>query len=312
MSRSRLGTRAIVAGGAVMFALMGSPAPAAARPVGSGPLDGPLIEKLTGARGSFDPAEGVFKVSVPRTDLKVTVGGSPIVPAQGLVSWVAFQGTNLDARIMGDLVLAEDQVNPVMSAALDAGLEVTALHHHFLRDSPRVMFMHVGGTGDVGTLASAVGKVFARIAATNGGRGESRLASVDPARSSLDTARIEGVLRVTGASGGGVFKVVVGRTTTMGGTNAGSAMGVNSWAAFAGSDEQAVVDGDLAVLEPELQTVLKALRAAGIDVVAIHQHMTGEQPRVMFVHYWGTGPASALAHGVRDALDRMGAVTGTR
>ncbi|HET8725620.1 MAG TPA: DUF1259 domain-containing protein [Anaeromyxobacteraceae bacterium] len=266
--------------------------------------DGALIEKLTGARGQFDASEGVFKVSVPRTDLRVTVAGSRIVPAQGLTSWAAFEGPSLDARVMGDLVLTEDQVNPVMSVALENGLEVTALHNHFFWDSPRVMFMHIGGMGNVGVLASAVGKVLEKMKATSGGRGDVLGASVDPAGTTLDPARIEAILGGHGASGGGVYKVVFGRGTSMGGMPAGNAMGVNTWAAFAGSDDRAVVDGDFAVLETELQPVLKALRAAGIAIVAIHQHMTGESPRMLFLHYWGVGTTTDLARGLRSALDR--------
>jgi hypothetical protein len=274
--------------------------------------DGALIEKLTGAKGQLDAAEGVFKVSVPRTDLHVVVAGSPIVPAQGLISWAAFQGSNLDARVMGDLVLTEDQVNPVMSVALENGLEVTALHNHFFWDSPRVMFMHIGGMGDVEALGQAVGKVFEKIRATSGGKGEVLAARIDPAGTTLDPARIERVLGAKGASGGGVYKVAVGRSTEMEGMALGNAMGVNTWAAFAGSDDRAVVDGDFAVQEPELQPVLKALRGAGIDVVAIHQHMTGELPRMIFLHYWGVGSTTALARGIRSALDRTAARVGAR
>ncbi|HET8732790.1 MAG TPA: DUF1259 domain-containing protein [Anaeromyxobacteraceae bacterium] len=275
-------------------------------------LDGPLIEKLTGAKGQLARGEGVFKVSVPRTDLKVTVAGSPVVPAQGLISWAAFSGSDLDARVMGDLVLTEDQVNPVMSVALESGLEVTALHNHFFWDSPRVMFMHIGGMGSVPTLATAVGRILEKIRATSGGKGEVLTARVDPAGTTLDPARIEAILRVKGASGGGVYKVVVGRSTSMDGMAAGNAMGVNTWASFAGSDDRAVVDGDFAVLESELQPVLKALRGAGIDIVAIHQHMTGESPRILFLHYWGVGSTAALARGLRAALDQTAAAPGAR
>ena len=276
------------------------------------PLDVAVIEKLTGARGKMDPVEGVFRVSAPRDDLRVTVGEVRIPPAMGLTSWAAFQGSDVDARVMGDLVLLEDQVNPVMDAALDAGLQVTALHNHFLRDSPRVLFMHIGGMGDVQTLAAAVGKVFARIAATSGGKGDRPAARIDPDRGLLDPARLDAELGLEGALGDGVYRVAVGRRATMEGMKAGNAMGVGTWAAFAGSDTRAVVDGDFAVLEDELQPVLKALRAARIDVVAIHQHMTGEVPRILFVHYWGVGPSRALARGIRSALDRTSAPRGER
>src|SRR5262249_42910217 len=150
----------------------------------------------------------------------------------------------------------------------------------------KVMFMHIGGMGDPEKLATAVGKVFAKIKETSGGKGESPKADIDPAKTSLAPEKIEAILGVKGELKDGVYKVVVGRTAKMGGTEIGATMGVNTWAAFAGSDDAAVVDGDFAMLESELQGVLKALRAAGIDIVAIHQHMTGESPRIMFLHYW--------------------------
>jgi hypothetical protein len=267
-------------------------------------LDTARIEKLTGAKGALDEKEGVFKVSVPRTDLAVTAAGVRMTPPLGLTSWAAFKRAGDQAVVMGDLVLLEDQVNPVMSAALDQGLEVTALHNHFFWDTPQVMFMHIGGMGDEASLATAVGRVFARMAETAGGKGESPRADIDPARTSLDPKKIEAILGAKGTIAGGVYKVVIGRTTRMHGHEMAAAMGVNTWAAFAGSDEQAVVDGDFAMLEPELPGVLKALRRAGILIVAIHHHMTGEEPRILFLHYWGFGRTEDLAKGLRSALDQ--------
>jgi hypothetical protein len=267
-------------------------------------LDGPRIEELTGAKGSLDPKEGVFKVSVPRSDLSVNAGGVHITPPLGLTSWAAFQATGPDkVMVMGDMVLLEDQVNPVMSAALDNGLEVTALHNHFFWDTPKVMFMHIGGMGPQDALATAVGKVFARIKETSGGAGDAPKADIDPTKSSLTTATIDAALGQKGDLANGVYKVTLGRTSRMHGHEVGKTMGVNTWAAFAGSDAQAVVDGDFAMLESELQGVLKALRRAGINIVAIHQHMAGEEPRIVFLHYWGIGPVDALARGLRSALD---------
>ena len=162
--------------------------------------------------------------------------------------------------------------------------------------------MHIGGMGDQAKLASAVGKVFAKIKETSGGKGEAPKANIDPAHSSLDPAKIEAILGEKGALANGVYKVTFGRTTKMGRHTVGTAMGVNTWAAFAGSDAEAVADGDFAMLESELQGVLKALRGANIDVVAIHQHMTGEQPRILFLHYWGIGRTTDLARGLKAAL----------
>jgi len=262
------------------------------------------IEELTGAKGKLDEKERAFKVSVPRGDLDVHVAGVRMTPPMGLTSWASFKHVAQHTVVMGDMVLLEDQVNPVMSAALDNGLEVTALHNHFLWDTPRVMFMHIGGMGSEGTLAEAVGKVFAKIKETSSASGEAPHAEIDPAKSSLDPAKIEAVLHQKGDFKDGVYKVVVARTARMHGGVVGNTMGVNTWAAFAGSDDQAMVDGDFAMLESELQPVLKALRGSGINIVAIHQHMTGETPRIMFLHYWGTGSTEVLARGLRAALDR--------
>jgi hypothetical protein len=200
-------------------------------------------------------------------------------------------------------VLQEDQVIPVMDASLNNGLDVTGLHNHFLADSPRIMFMHIGGMGEQEKLAAAVGKVFATIQQTSGGKGRLPTATVDPAGTTLDAAALDGALGVKGTVSGGVYKGVVGRTTKMHGTEVGSTMGVNTWFAFAGSDQQAVVDGDFVMYEAELQPVLKALRKADIAVVAIHNHMTMEEPRVLFLHFWGVGPARSLADGLKAAMD---------
>jgi len=282
-----------IAGFASLTAVL--PPPAAA-------LDTAKIEELTRAKGKLDEKDGAFKVSVPRTDLAVTVGGVHLTPPMGLTSWAAFKPAGAHAMVMGDLVLLEDQVNPVMSTALDNGLQVTALHNHFFWDTPKVMFMHIGGMADEGVLAAAVGNVFAKIQQTSGGKGDVPHADIDPAKTSLRSEKIDSVLGTKGELKDGVYKVVIGRAAKMDGTDIGSTMGVNTWAAFAGSDDNAVVDGDFAMLENELQGVLKALRAAGINVVAIHQHMIGETPRIMFLHYWGVGSTEALAGGLKAAL----------
>jgi hypothetical protein len=271
-----------------------------------GKLDTAKIEQLTGQKGQMNDKEGVFKVSMPRKDLNVTIGGTvKMSPAMGLTAWAAFKPMGEKVMVMGDMVMLEDQVNPVMSVALDNGLAVTALHNHFFWDQPRVMFMHIGGTGDETALATAVGKVFAKINETAGGKGEQPpKADIDPAKTSLDPKKIDAILGVTNDLKDGVYKATFGRTTKMDGDDVGNTMGVNTWAAFVGSDDQAVVDGDFAMLEGEVQDVLKALRAANIDVVAIHSHMANENPRIVFLHYWGIGKTVDLAKGLKAALDK--------
>lgn len=266
-------------------------------------LDTAAIERLTSRKGSLNEKEGVFKVNAPRTDLRVTSAGVRMTPPLGLTSWAAFQKAGRETMVMGDMVMTEDQVNPVMSVALDNGLEVTALHNHFFWDKPKVMFMHIGGMGDQMRLASAVGKVLAKIDESKGGKGEIPTADLEPSQTNLDPTKIEAILSYKGDLANGVYKVTIGRTTTMHGVAVGNTMGVNTWAAFVGSDDRAVVDGDFAMLEDELQAVLKALRHAGINVVAIHNHMAMEAPRMMFLHYWGVGPTRQLATGLKAALD---------
>ncbi len=267
-------------------------------------LDTAKIELLTGINGSFDPSKTVFKVMAPRADLKVTVADVHMTPPMGLTSWAGFMKSGSSTLVMGDMVLLEDQVSPVMDAALDNGLEVTALHNHFLWDTHKVMFMHIGGMGDQEQLASAVGKVFTRIKETVGGKGMIPRQKIDTAKSKLAADKIEAALGTKGEVNNGIYKASWGRTTQMHDATVGGAMGVNTWAAFAGTDDKAVVDGDFVVHEDELQPVLKALRTAGIHVVAIHQHMTGEQPRMIFLHYWGQGSTTDLAKGIKSALDK--------
>jgi hypothetical protein len=266
-------------------------------------LDGENISKLTGLSGQMNEKEGVYKVSFPRGDIKSTAEGVRLVPGLGLTAWAAFVRTGNQVMVMGDTVLTEDQVNPVMSVALENGLEVTALHNHFFGDSPKVMFMHIGGMGDEETLSKAIGKVYAKVKETIAVKIPFPVANIDPAKTTLNPEPVAEALGAKGDLKDGVYKVTIGRKTKMHGFEMGNAMGVNTWAAFAGSDEEAVVDGDFAMLEGELQGVLKKLRAANINIVAIHNHMTNESPRIMFLHFWGVGRAVDLAKGIKSALD---------
>ncbi len=265
-------------------------------------LDTVRIEQLTGLKGTLNQKEGVFKVSLPRKDIQATIAGVRMIPDLGLTAWAAFTRAGDHLMVMGDIVLLENEVNPVMSAALDSGLEVTALHNHFLWDSPRVMFMHIGGMGDDETLARAVGRVFGKLKEGIQTKPSMPTANIDPAKTSFDPEDIEQILGAAGVLNNGVYKVVLGRTANMGGHEVGTEMGINTWAAFAGSEQLAVVDGDFVMLESEVQGVLKALRGAGINIVAIHNHMIGESPRYVFLHYWGVGPAEDLAKGLKAAL----------
>jgi hypothetical protein len=264
------------------------------------------IDQMTGAKGVYTEAEDTYKVTFPRTDVKVTVEGRPMAPFLGFSSWAAFTSSHGGLMVMGDVVLLEDEVNPAMSAALDAGLEVTALHNHFFYESPRVMYMHIGGNGTAERLAGAVRKVLDTVRSLRAAAPAPAVRFAGdpvPETNAISAAAIDAILGVKGESNNGMYKATIGRTASMHGSKVGKQMGVNTWAAFAGTDENALVDGDFAMTKDELQNVLKALRKAGIQIVAIHNHMTHEDPQYVFLHYWGKGPAATLAKALRSALD---------
>lgn len=265
-------------------------------------LDTARIDQLTGLKGKFNEKEGVYRVTFPRNDVKIAVDGWAMPPFMGLGTWAAFTPTQEGAMVMGDTVLFEDEVNAAMSAALDNGLNVTALHNHFFFDHPKVYFMHIEGEGAVDKLASAVRKVYdaaKQIRAANSQPKDSFGAVPLPQKNSVNAGPLNQIFETQGESKDGMIKFTFGRPAKMHGTNIGKDMGVNTWAAFAGSDDNAIVDGDFAVTEDELQPVLKSLLKDKINIVAIHQHMTHEEPRIVFFHYWGRGPAKDLANAVK-------------
>ena len=275
-------------------------------------LDTGRIDKLTGLKGKMNEEEGVFKVTFPRDDVKVVVDGWTMPPFMGLGTWAAFtKGAHTEAMVMGDTVLFEDEVNAAMTAALDNGLNVTALHNHFFFDQPKVYFMHIEGEGPVDKLAAAVRKVYdaaKRVRSASQNPKESFGAAPLPEKNSITAAPLNEIFGAQGESKDGMVKFTFGRPATMHGTNIGKDMGVNTWAAFAGGDDNAVVDGDFAVTEDQLQSVLRSLLKDKINVVAIHQHMTHEEPRIMFFHYWGRGTAKDLAQAVKGGF-LVGGVT---
>lgn len=270
--------------------------------------DAAVIERITGRKPEV--AGSVLRVSVPRADLAVRVDGVALAPFQGLTTWAAFQAAGSETMMMGDVVVTEDEADAALDAALDHGLEVTALHNHFSSDAPRVFFMHIGGHATTERLASgvkailvAVEDVAAKRAAGSGGGTGAAAGRIVPAAGSIDAAPLEAILKAPAQAKDGMAKFVVGRTVRMHGVEVGAAMGINTWAVFGGSAEAAVVDGDFAMLDGEVQNVLRALRRGRIEIVALHNHMLGEEPRVTFLHFWGTGRATDLAATLRTALD---------
>jgi hypothetical protein len=269
-------------------------------------LDTARIDEITGLKGKLNEKEGVYKVTFPRSDVKVVVDGWTMPPFMGLGTWAAFtKGAQTEAMVMGDTVLFEDEVNAAMTAALDNGLSVTALHNHFLFDHPKVFFMHVEGEDSVDQLANAVRKVYdavKKIRSENSQPKDSFGGSALPDKNSISAEPLNKIFGSQGEAKDGMVKFTFGRPAQMHGTKIDNTMGVNTWAAFAGADDNAVVDGDFAVTEDELQAVLKSLVKQKIFIVAIHQHMTHEQPRMMFFHYWGRGSAKELAEHIKSAF----------
>jgi Domain of Unknown Function (DUF1259) len=268
-------------------------------------LETARIDQLTGLKGKFNEKEGVYRVTFPRNDVKVVVDGWTMPPFMGLGTWAAFTPTTDGAMVMGDTVLFEDEVNAAMSAALDNGLNVTALHNHFFFDHPKVYFMHIEGEGSVDQLASAIRKVYdaaKQIRTVNSNPKDSFGATPLPEKNSITAAPLNEIFGAQGESKDGMVKFTIGRPAMMHGVKIDNTMGVNTWAAFGGSDDNAIVDGDFAVTEDELQPVLKELLKSKINIVAVHQHMTHEEPRIMFFHYWGRGPAKDLANAIKGGL----------
>ncbi len=268
-------------------------------------LDTAKIDEITGLKGKLNEKENAYKVTWPRGDVKVVVDGWTMPPFMGLGTWAAFTATKDGAMVMGDTVLFEDEVNAAMTAALDNGLNVTALHNHFFFDEPKVFFMHIEGEGSVNQLANAVRKVYdavKKVRSENSQPKDSFGGSALPDKNSISAEPLNKIFGAQGDAKDGMVKFTFGRPATMHGVKIDNTMGVNTWAAFAGADDNAVVDGDFAVTEDELQAVLKSLVKQKIYIVAIHQHMTHEQPRIMFFHYWGRGRAKELAENVKSAF----------
>ena len=268
------------------------------------PPDYQQVLKTVGKSGDYK--SNVLKVNIPRNDIHVTIDNLAVPTPFGFGGWFAMtKGDGREDVMMGDLVLLQEEVNPVMSALLDNGLEVTALHNHFFWENPRIYYMHIHGHGKAVDLAEHIKPGLALI-----GKGQpSPPATSSAPKTSLDTAQIARIVGHDGEQTGAVYKITIGRddiNLKEMGASITSRMGLNTWAAFYGSNEDAAIAGDVAMLESEVTPTLKALRSHGLDVVAIHHHMIETQPVIIFLHYWGRGPAPQLAQGFKAALDQLG------
>jgi hypothetical protein len=266
-------------------------------------VDWQAIEQTLGAPGSMQPGE-VYKVSLPRSDLKVTADGVPVKAAFALGSWLAFKQAGEDTRVMGDLVLTPDEVSPVMSKLEEGGIQITALHHHLDNLEPDVLFMHVGGEGDPVELAQALHAGLA-LSKTPIAKASAKAA---PEELPLDTAELDRIIGRQGKASGGVYRYTVARAEEV--TESGMAIPPAMGTATAinlqpTGDGRAAITGDFVMTADEVNPVIRALGEQDIKVEALHNHMLDEEPRLFFMHFWANDDAQKLARGLRAALDRM-------
>lgn len=266
-------------------------------------LDADLIAAAAGTKATTTP-DGAVRLSWPRTDISVKVDQMTMKPFAGLGTWAAFCQGEHGAMLMGDTVVLQDEVTPAIDAAFANGLDVTGLHNHFFFDEPKVFFMHIGGTGDPQKLASGVKAVWDAIKKFRSAHPNplTSFSGTSPREGTVNAATIEEIVEHKSESQSGVVKVTIGREATMHGMKFGGSMGLTTWAAFSGSDDLAAMDGDFAMTAEEVQPVLRSLRQGNLHIVALHNHMIGEQPAIYFVHFWGKGKASELATAFKDAL----------
>jgi Domain of Unknown Function (DUF1259) len=267
---------------------------------------------LGGKKGSYVEKEGVYTTPLPRNDLKVTIKDELVPIGFGFGGWVSIKRT-LDGdrtMLMSDTVLLQEEVNPLISAAQDHGLQVTAIHNHFFYESPRIFYMHLHGMGDAAELAAKYGAAIQGTKLHPSNQPPATASSGgSTAKEAFDLAALDKAIGLTGKVNGPIYKYVVGRDdlhVIAMGAEVTTAIGLNTWAAFAGNSDSAHIAGDVAMLESEVNPTIQALRQHNLEVVAVHQHMLEEQPRVIFLHYYGHGPALALAEGFRAALDQLG------
>jgi hypothetical protein len=284
----------------LVLAVGGAPSPAKADPQ----LIADRIAQAAGAKATTTQ-DGVVRIAWARTDVPVKVDGMALQPYAGLGSWAAFAPVPHGAMVMGDTVVFQDEVTPAMDAAFAGGLEVTGLHNHFFYDEPKVYFMHIGGQGEPVKLAGAVKGVWDAIKKVRAEHATPATCFTPerPQPGKIDAAAIEQILGHKSEMQNGVVKVTIGREGNMHRVKIGGSMGLTTWAAFSGSDALAAVDGDFIMTAQEVQPVLRAMRKAGIQIVALHNHMVGEEPAFYFTHFWGKGSTQELANGIKAALD---------
>jgi len=269
------------------------------------PLDTAIIERIVGIKGKSN--NGEYKITIPQNDLSVEVDGFRIIPPMGLGTWTAFTPSPDGAMVMGDIVLTETDLKPVQHEVIRQGLTITAIHNHFVRNHPNIIYMHVGGSGTTETLARNVKAILDKVNEVRGHNPAS--GSVPDLAYTIDNKKLDDILGYRGEMSKGVYKYTIGRPDIAlkeHNVPVSTFLGFNTWAAFQGNPDHAAVAGDFTMLEDEVAPVIKALVENGIEVVAVHNHMVHEQPRIFFLHFWGVGPAEELARGLKAALVQTG------
>ncbi|HLO79437.1 MAG TPA: DUF1259 domain-containing protein [Chitinophagaceae bacterium] len=274
-------------------------------PPGSSKLDIDKIQRITGMKGA--EKNGEYKITVPQNDLNVMVDGFKIIPPMGLGSWAAFTPCGDSSMVMGDIILTETDLKPVQQEVIRQGFSITAIHNHFVRNSPNVFYMHIDGRGKADQLSGSVKAIFDKVKEVRGK--DPKASPADSVANTLNLAALDQIIGYKGELTKGVYKYTIGRPDIAlqeHGIPVSTFMGFNTWAAWQGTPEKAAVAGDFTMLEDEVAPVIKALVENGIEVVAVHNHMVHEEPKVFFLHYWGVGEATALARGLKAALDQTG------
>jgi len=317
-----LGATGLVSGPAALAATPAAPPKGKTPPLSAADLA--AIDAALGKKGTYNEAQATHLVALPRNDLKIKLKGEPVPISFGFGGWVAIKHTldGQSAMLMSDTVLLQEEVNPLISAAFANGLEIGAIHNHFFYEEPRIFYMHVTGMGAPAELARKFAATLKDSkllpanqppapapAAPQSGNNATPAAGPPTGKELFDLAALDHVVKYKGTVNGPTYKYTVGRDdgqSMMMNTEMTTAIGLNSWAAFAGKQDDAHIAGDIAMLEHEVNPVIKALRAHNLEVVAVHDHMLGDTPRTMFLHYYGRGPAAQLATGFRAALDQLG------
>ena len=269
------------------------------------PLDIATIERVTGKKGKEN--HGEYKITIAQNDLNVEVDGFKIIPAMGLGAWAAFTPSAEGAMVMGDIILTENDLKPVQQEAIRQGLTISAIHNHFVRNHPNIIYMHVGGSGNTEQMAQKIKAVFDAVKTSRGH--DPAAAPADSVVTIIDSKMLDGIIGSKGEWSKGVYKYTIGRPDVSlkeHGVTITTFFGFNTWAAWQGTPDHAAVAGDFTMLEDEVSAVIKALVENGIEVVAVHNHMVHEHPRIFFLHYWGVGNAAQLAKGLKAALDKTG------